>query len=622
MPHGRYSVVLSGIGLLLLCLAGSATAAASEAPATAAGSSYNAIVQNQLAPHSQRLLAMLAEQGHGFTLQGTAVFDGRDTFLPGKIAVALADILVASPRHGAHFSKDLLSFRKIAALTIDDANDSWGAYYYLSALDMLRQAGLLTKAIDTATLVKLRVKLDWRTFVDPQKYELIDHPNNYYCVAFGIARLRARMGWESGEAANRLFIKLRDHYDRYSGSNGFADETMGEGRYDRYSILLAAELTHHFIESGATPPEEVLGWLRKSTDVMLARMHASGEGFEYGRSLGPYSETAIIEVLTSAAVLGILTDQEKEMAYAYCARAAARFVDFWVDKASGSVDLWGKGRRTDAYRGSFRRFGENLSLTHQFAYTNALWNGLGYKDREPIANLSAALNELPKQSVTWFARGSLDRALLTRRDGEHIIGLPMISGGTTQHMHSPYFPIPFSRGMLSGVADGTQPMLLPQFRLLDGSILMPLVFIRDIDVAAQDERTTVHYRQSELDRLGGNSPVADDRLSVATSYVFEQGRITRSDLYTPKQPLDIAGIELDFGTFSELIAVSKDSVTFNKGAIETFKVSGLDGCQAQPIHDDPEFESDEGPMATKVTCRAGPRIARAPFMISWTLTYH
>src|SRR5258708_17954095 len=41
-------------------------------------------------------------------------------------------ILVAPPRRGAHFSKDLLSFRKIAALTIDDANDSWGAYYYLS----------------------------------------------------------------------------------------------------------------------------------------------------------------------------------------------------------------------------------------------------------------------------------------------------------------------------------------------------------------------------------------------------------------------------------------------------------------------------------------------------------
>src|SRR5450631_2633564 len=227
----------------------------------------------------------------------------------------------------------------------------------MSALDMLRQVGLLRGAVDKQSLAKLRVKLDWRTFVDPDTYALIDHPNNYYCVAFGIARLRARMGWESGDAANKLFVKLRDHYYRYSGNNGFADETDGEGRYARYSVLLAGEVAHHFIESGAKPPEEVLGWFRKESDVMLARMHPSGEGFEYGRSLGPYSETAIVEVLTTAAVLGILSDREKELAYAYSTRAADRFVDFWLDKASGSVDLWDKGRRTDAYRGSFRRFG-------------------------------------------------------------------------------------------------------------------------------------------------------------------------------------------------------------------------------------------------------------------------
>jgi hypothetical protein len=614
--------VWCGLGLTLLFLSGPARATASDAAAMPSHRSYDAIVQSEIAPHAEQLLAMLAEHGHDLKIQGAAVFDGRDKFLSGKIAVALADVLVSLPRNSARFSKDLLAFRQIAALTIDDSNDSWGSYYYLSALDRLRQADLLRGAVDKKTLAKLRVKLDWRTFVDPNTYALINHPNNYYCVAFGIARLRTRMGWESQDAADKLFAKLRDHYFRYSGDYGFADETDGEGRYDRYSVLLAGEVALHFTESGAKPPQEVLGWLRKSSDVMLARMHASGEGFEYGRSLGPYSETAIVEVLTAAAVLGVLNDREKALAYAYATRAADRFVNFWVDKTSGSVDLWDRGRHTDAYRGSFRRFGENLSLVHQYTYTNSAWNSLGYKDKQPIANFSAALNELPEQSVTWFARGSFDRALLTRRDGEHLIGLPLISGGTTQHMHSPYFPIPFSRGMLSGVADGTQPLLLPQFHLSDGSIVMPLVFIRDIDVATQEGRTTVRYRQSELDRLGRQSPIADDRLSLATSYVFEQGRITRTDVYTPKEPLDIAGIELDFGSFSELSAVSQQSVTFSNGAIDAFTVAGLDGCQAQAIDNDPEFESDEGPMRTKVICTAGPRTVRAPFTISWTLTYH
>jgi hypothetical protein len=608
---------------LSLLLSGRAMADGSAAPSFPLSQrSYNEVVRSELVPHAEHLLTLIARQGHALTMQGVSVFDGRDPFLAGKIAVAFADLVVSLPRDDPRVSQYLLAFRQVAALTADDAMDTWGVYYYVLALDMLRRAGLLTDAVDRPTLAKLRARLDWRGFVDPATYALIEHANNYYCVAFGIARLRTRMGWESGVAASRIFARIRDHYHRYSDNYGFADETDGEGRYDRYSVLLAGEIAHHFIESGGRPPSEALGWLRKSADVMLDRMHADGEGFEYGRSLGPYGETAIIEVLTAAAAVGVLTDPEREWAYAYATRAAQRFVDFWLDKTSGSVDLWDHGRRTDAYRGTFRRLGENLSLIHQFMYTNELWNTLGHRDEQPIKDFAAALNQLPKERVTWFARGPFDRVLLTRRDAGHVIGLPLISGGTTQHGHSPYFPIPFSRGMLSGVADGTRPLLLPQFRLSDGSIVMPLAFIRDVDVATQPDHTTVRYRQTQLDRLGAESPIADDRLSLASTYVFEQGRITRTDVYTPKGALELAGIELDFGSFSALAMAGKDTVSFSGGAIDEFRVSGFDGCQAQAVRDDPEFESDEGSMATKVICSSGPRIAREPITISWTLTYH
>jgi len=195
----------------------------------------------------------------------------------------------------------------VARLTVDDANDTWGAYYYILALDQLRRVGLLQAAVDRLTLAKLRVRLDWRTFVDADDFTLIDHPNNYYCVALGIARLRMRMGWEDGAGAHRIYDKIVDHYRQYSGDYGFADETDGEGRFDRYSVLLSAELAHHFVETNDRPPPEVLVWLRKSAEVMLSRLHEDGTGFEYGRSLGPYSETAIIEVLTVAATLPFTT---------------------------------------------------------------------------------------------------------------------------------------------------------------------------------------------------------------------------------------------------------------------------------------------------------------------------
>lgn len=593
--------------------------------------SYNQIVVTTLQPQAEDLLKQLMKEGRKLTLQGVPVFDGTDKFLPGKIAVGLTDYLLALPKDDPRLPGYLQSFRHIAAMTADDANDSWGIYYYLLALNGLREAGYLQDSVDRLTLAKLRVKLNWRMFVDEDTYTLIDHPTNYYCVALGIARLRARMGWEDGSAAEKLFAKIAAQYQRYSGEYGFSDETDGEGRFDRYSVLLAGEIAHHFLETQGKVPPQALTWLRKSVDVMLLRMHASGEGFEYGRSLGPYSETAIIEVLTSAAFVGMLTPREKDLAYSYASTAARRYANFWIDPGTGSVDMWGRGRRTDTYRGAFRRFGENLSLAHQFSYTNAIWNDLGYRDRPVMSDFAQALEKLPREAVTWFAKGRYDRVLLTRRDGGHIIGLPLIDGGTSQHMHSPYFPIPFSRGMLSGVADGTRPLLLPRFTLADGTQLMPLAYIRDVVVASHGGRTRVTYRQTELDRLGRESPLADDRLAVATTYVFEPTRITRTDVYTPKEPLELKETELDFGTFSRLVdavdpaarAAQKTGrrFDFSDGAIRSFELSGLAGCQAAPIEDDPDFESDEGAMRAKVVCTSGASTVRAPFTVSWTLSF-
>jgi hypothetical protein len=601
------------LGVLALCL-GSVAEADPVVPA------YNQTIRSSLEPQIEALLLDLVKDGRALTLDGVAVFNGKDKFLPGKIAVSLAEFLSLLPAGDPRLSTYLKHFRKIGQLTLDDANDTWGIYYYLLALDQLRRANLLDQATDRGTLAKLRVKLDWRQFVDVNDFSLIDLPNNYYCVAFGIARLRAQMGWEDGAGAAALYEKIVERYQRYSGIYGFSDETDGDGRFDRYSVLLSAELAHHFIETGERPPPAVLGWLRKSSDLMLLRMHENGSGFEYGRSLGPYSETAIIEVLSVAATLNVLSESEKELAYAYASHAAQRFVTFWTNKNTRSVDLWDHGRRTDAYRGKFRILGENLSLSHQYLYTNALWNAMGFKDKPPMANFATALQSLPRENVTWFSRGPYDRVLLTRREGGHVIGLPLVNGGASQHMHSPYFPIPFARDMLSGVADGTRPLLLPDFSLADGAHLMPLAFIRDVSITHRMQETIVTYRQSELDRLGEDSPVPDDRLSLATTYVFDKGRITRTDVYTPKGPLDIASIRLDFASFSRLLSNSPLGVHLS-GAITDFRVEGIDACVAESIQDEPDYESDLGPFITRIVCTSGPRKANSPFTISWSLTY-
>jgi hypothetical protein len=326
-------------------------------------------------------------------------------------------------------------------------------------------------------------------------------------------------------------------------------------------------------------------------------------------------------VLTAAARVGLLTDTERAVAYAYASKAAERYVDFWISKDTGSVNLWDEGRRTDDYRGKFRILGENLSLSHQFAYTNEAWNAMGFKGQPPIANLEAALDKLPAHTVTWFAKGTYDRLLVTRRDAGHVIALPLINGGASQHMHHPYFPIPFSRGMLEGVADGTKPVLVPQFTLKDGAVLMPLAFIQDAKVDVRGSTTTVTYRQSQMDRMGEAAPIGDDRLAVTTTYTLQPNRLTRTDVFVPKQPLDIAAIRMEFAAFSTNAATSDNTTSFGSGAVTSFQVKGLDACQARSLNREHDYESDTGAMTSLVTCSSGPSTLKGPLTITWSIAY-
>jgi hypothetical protein len=56
---------------------------------------------------------------------------------------------------------------------------------------------------------------------------------------------------------------------------------------------------------------------------------------------------------------------------------------------------------------------------------------------------------------------------------------------------------------------------------------------------------------------------------------FDKGRITRTDVYTPKGRLDIASIRLDFASFSHLLTNTPLSGHLS-GAITDFRVEGLD----------------------------------------------
>ena len=622
---------------ILLAFTGSAQAAASP-PAESPGSNayvapqaarpMNQILETTVYPQLEYLFDKLAAEKLQLKLDGVEAFKSNDKFLPGKIAAGLAHVLLNMRRDDPRLPQRLRQFREIADLTASIDNRTWGVYYYLQALYQLKKAGLLEQAVSAETLASLKESLDWRKFVTQPGFELIDLPTNYYGVAFSVARLRMLLGWEDDSGGKILLEKMLSHYKTYSGKFGFSDETAGEGRFDRYSILLIAEICERFIETGLEVTPELKALLRKAADVTLSLGNTAGEGFSFGRSLGPYGETAVLEILSVSAYLGVLTPEEMEYAYAYSNRIVAKYAHFWHDPAIPSVDMWGKGRRTDAYRGKHRILGENFSLAHQLIFTTQFWDKAGLANKVPKANLQSWLDKTqPKFRLTMFAQGEYDRALAIFRDRRNVFSLLMVNGGASQHDNSPYYPLPFAPGIIAGTPDSgyEYPQLLPKFTLADGSELIGAAYIKDIKSSYRNGKATVSYRQDELDKLGKNAPVKDGRIKLETTYTMARGVITRTDKYIPTAPVQVSKVSLDFASFSDaatmMATAAGNAVKFGEGEVTGFEVQGLAGCSVEKTGGRDAFKSPNGPMKTLVSCATRDFTLSKPMTIRWTLRY-
>lgn len=592
----------------------------------------NTIVAKKVLPQLDRFFDQLLAQKLDTEIDGVKVFaaNSGDKFLPGKVAIGMSYLLLNTPTTDPKFATYLAGYREIADFTIDTTNESWGIYYYTSALVKLQKAGLLEQAVSPATLAKLRTKLDYRSFVRAD-YSLINLPTNYYGVAFSIARLRYLLGWESAEASEVLLQKMMNHYKTFSAF-GFSDETDGSGRFDRYSVLLIGEIMQRLIETGMQPSAEdtalLRGWLRQSVNLIKVNLNPAGNGVDFGRSLGPYADTAFTEVLSAAAHLNVLTAEEKDVAYAFATRIAAKYVEFWYDESMQSLNMWSKGRRVDSYRGKARILGENLSLSHQLIYTANLWSADGYGRKAPIGTNQyvAYLNQQPRGTLTKFAgfdgqSSTYDRGLVTYRDGLRVFNLPLVNGATTYHRTNPYFAVPHSYNMLSGVADTRWPNLQPQFVMSNNQTLIPAAYIKNVRTEEIGNTLKVSYDQDAMDRTTGSEPVKDTRITSSTEYTFAPGQITRVDTYRPTGSQGVSRIEMEFGSFSTGVRQSGTQFSYASGDVTGFEVEGLSSCTWADVSGNVDYNTPGGALQTSIRCSSPATTLNAPLVIKWTLKY-
>ncbi|WP_175863345.1 hypothetical protein [Burkholderia cepacia] len=607
-----------------------------------------------------------------------------DKFLPGKLALGLSYILIdMKSKHDPQYASYLATYQKITTAMMAQsggnytyANTSWGEYYYLVALNNLQAHGMLNEVFSDAMLATLQQRLRFCDMFGPDASGKVDTcpaagtpidiaslntAQNYYAVSYGIAGLRQKLGWSSPSFASKtdpsvatmgardaLLYTLTNHI-RNDSSGGFSDEASNthttyydQARFDRYSTLLIGEVTERTFEMGneANFTPELKGYLRKSVDLILPQLNGDGEGFNYGRSIGPYGDSAFMEVLTAAANAGVLSDQEKQVAYTFITKAAHRFDTFWYDPSlpTPSVNMWVKGRGTDAYRGKPRVMGENFSLLHQYLYVNAWWNKLGFGGKAPMADAdyNAWLDALPRYTLTWYNRPNdpahpYSAALVTVRDGRRVINLNL-SQAPDYNSFTPYYPVPSSDKLTYGTTDLGYALLIPQVSY-NGRTYIPVTYYRNLNVQQGNGQVIVSFDTAKFRLASKNAAYTTDLdLQVHTVLTFAHGSVARSDTLSTGTLTGNLSVETDFTSFADFASTQANgdgvSVTYANSPATGYAATGFDTCALSAFDTvngttNPLSTTPIGQLHSNFACTTKPFAlgAGATRTFGWTLKY-
>lgn len=556
--------------------------------------------------HLKYYFDLIYSQQLDLHINGVFAFNPKSQFVEGKVINACSYVYESTPIDAPNKKIVGQQLTEIIDLMAAREFKTWGMLNCIIALHRLNQTQQLTEVVSEKSLALLKQKLDWRTFVNEDDLSLISFPANFYGVAFGIAKYRELLGFETGNWSDKLLEKLLTHVDNFSGQFGSMDETKGQGRFDRYSILIPAEICNMLSNTGCEVPEKLKVMLRKSCDIYMSIANTEGTGFSYGRSIGAYGDTAALEVFSIAAKLGLLTEDELEIAYAYNTMAVKRFVDFWIDSETRSLNMWAKGRKTDKYRNINRILGENLSLAMQIIGAFENWNAAGFKKRNIISGFEDKLASLPRFSKFNFSEDTYARRLYTIRDKKHVFMLPLINGGDTYYKETSYLPIPNEFGVLSSPTNSSFPFLTPQLIFKDGRVAMPVVYIKNISDNLQEKNVLehkVHYDLSAMVLIADDAPQKLEGITGKVSYQFSAGQIKFELVLSfheiNKNELD--SVVMQFGSFSSDPVFKNNSVHYKQGDIKRIDVAGFDECKLEQVAANKQYHTPVGAINNLAT---------------------
>lgn len=560
---------------------------------------YNQPYKEQLMQIMGSFAERLVKYEKELVVDGVKVFEENDPFLLGKVAMGLAYWVTEYPAGSVITKRRCQQFRQIMNSIGERRVESWGIHFYLKALQMLNEADLITECFSFRELLELKKRLDWREFVDEKSYKLKNKPNNFYAIAYSIAFTRYQLGWDSASHSQNLLDVELEHYLEKSGGFGFADETNGQGRYDRYSFLLIAEIAWRFQEAGLPLTSQMKKWLKASAEYVLFNANRNGDGFQWGRSIGAYGDSAFLEILTAAQSHDLLNPQDQDLACYFAKKITGKFLGFWYQKNRSSINIWSDGRSTDKYRGKHRVLGENLSLLHQHLYCQRVWNRYDNYVRDDYLEsvYKKWLLNHRRLLMTSFCDDGCGYSVFDFRNYEDRFTLPLVNG-ERYYDQMVYQPVPFSKGWINPIPDSRVPYCRPIIEFNTGAQYIPFPCFSNVEVREGVGFSEISFQCDGFTKLSNGLPENSLSGICNTSHRFKPGIVTSIDrihfvgegvvlkiLY--KFPLGKTIIEDDAGkvrflsvdgALKEFHFFVDEAVDMFPGAIEMTESSVENGC--------------------------------------------
>lgn len=446
-------------------------------------------IESFVYPFLERVTDMVYKGGEDTVWHGIRVLDDDIKFTHGAMVNAAATLYVHYVKTNDERCDEVLKrihyFIKIAASNVCK---TWGKIAILRAFNELYENGLLDR-VDPEYIALVKDRTNYEDFFDKETVELKNMATNYFQVAMACAGYREKFGWENDGYAVKIKDKLVAILEDKS-VDGWMDDELPYGRFDRYAFVLSSEFADTATAVGLSIPDTVKDNLRVAAEIMMFMANDKGNGLTYGRSIACHGDSTAPEILSAAFAAGLIREEERDLAIAYCIRSYENVLNFWYNSEKECFDVWWGGRAYNDYRPIERILETNVDMANHLYMALKNFERAGVADIEPKCTLPSPAAWRIKEIKFIDRPDDVKKTIMLRRV-DKLVSLPFVGLGKYWGKKNAYYPFPTSAKVIEPSPESEQPFMLPEYTDENGVTYRPCQFFDKVTLTEREDGATI-----------------------------------------------------------------------------------------------------------------------------------